>query len=379
MSCCHNHGLMCHQAASPCGSACLLLLFQEPNLACVCMLDVYVAILHWLHFVVAVFPLLQSGSQCRHPQEIDTKLAEVRKFTRPWQLDHYSYHKQALQWHQTLCTYANRLSYAHCSKNQTFLLASAWLMFMLPSSLDCIVEVHVAILKRLILRWLKFASSHGLDKLTTTHTINTHCSAWHQAWLLLQMLTGCHCSLFQEQNPLLLAELEYILPSSQDCIMEGIVSIFRRLILGWLKIFKSSHGLDNLTTTHTRNTVPVKSGLVWCTYIVCIQAVIANDKRTWDVLEPNLDTLFAFLKWNTSRSDHTMQNAQCIYNPFLTKSISNSNLVDPHALKLHRTNLLDACFLLVGALIWRYWGWITTMTCKNCGDAISLKILKWNS
>ena len=149
----------CSQGVSPCGFACASLLFQEPNLACICILDVYVAILHWLHFFVAVLPLLHSGSQCRHPQEIDTKMAEVRKFTRPWQLDHYSYHKHALQWHQASCTYANRLSYAHCSKNRTF-LASAWLMFMLPSSLDCIVKVNVSsISKKLILGWLKFRQS----------------------------------------------------------------------------------------------------------------------------------------------------------------------------------------------------------------------------
>jgi len=79
------------------------------------------------------------------------------------------------------------------------LLASASMMSMLPSSIGCIslllsflcciVEVNVAILKRLILRWLKFAISHGLDNLTTTRTINTHCS---DIKLRVHMQTGCH-------------------------------------------------------------------------------------------------------------------------------------------------------------------------------------------
>ena len=63
-----------------------------------------------------------------------------------------------------------------CSKNQT-LLASASLMAMLPSSLGCMVEVNVAILKRLTLGYQKFTSSYSLVNLTTTHSIlHKHCS-----------------------------------------------------------------------------------------------------------------------------------------------------------------------------------------------------------
>jgi hypothetical protein len=174
MSCCHNHGLMCHQAAMVKwrkGAVNVPKAFPHVALHAPYCCSKYQTLLASLMsmlpssigciFFVAVLPSLHSGSQCRHPQEIDTKMAEVYKLTRPWQLDHYSYHKHALQWHQASCTYANRLSYAHCSKNRTF-LASAWMMSMLTSSLDCIVKVNVSsISKRLILGWLKFTSSHS--------------------------------------------------------------------------------------------------------------------------------------------------------------------------------------------------------------------------